>query len=487
MRPDERAGTRSRLTRAVAALLFVSAGLVAVPSRPALSAPAVEPGSALAASSVLSTAIVYGGFTAKLSVAESRAYYQASAAEASAHGIATGALGSAGTGGSTDCSTGAGAPNPLGMPPFAPVTADSTNGPQHKTSGPIPIGVGEVSAASSPQSASATTSALKLGIPGILEISGQSSARVAFEDGKKRSAGAGVSIDVTLAGGLVKLSGLTWDAANTSGDQASSRSRFTLAGVRVGLATLPVETPAQIAGAITKANKALAGVGLVLDWPHGTDTKTNSAMSGLTLHITQSPLAKLLLKPVMTLKVAVQQLLAKLTSGFTACPLAQLVNLVGGAELVADVILGSLAGEGEIALTIGGVSAGTEPPPAYRNPFEDAGPNALPPPPAAPSVVAPPTGDVTDDAAAPAPEPAAPLASPVAVAAPAPVAQPAALAPAAAYRLNCSSTNTEASGGCSSGASAAALAGLLAAAIALFAADVYQSRRRRPIVRRRIV
>lgn len=464
--------------RALAALACAGA-FVTMPSGTAASAGnRVEPGSALASSSVVGAVLVYGGFKLPITVATSTASYQADQAQATSQGIYTGMVSvSGGTGASCGGDgTGGSAPAPTSAPPFTPITASSADGGEHRTTGQLLVGSGSVAASPAPLSAQADTAAVAVGVPGLVEVSGHSTASVAYAAGRQRTATADVTTDVKLLGGLVILSGLSWHATDRSGSDEGSHGTFSLAGVTVSGLRLPVGTADQLATAIATANTVLSAAGLRIDLPTTSTKSGDAVVTGLTIRILGSAALKAVVQPLVKLKGPVQDLLGELLTGPKNCWLDQLATLVGTTELVGDVFLGALSGGGEIDLFIGGANAGTAAPPEFENPFDGGNepppPNAAPPPKSGGVVPAPVTGLPVVNAApmAPAVQPGIPVQAPV--------------TSMAAYEIGCVSTNTADTRSCSSGASAAVAFILLGCAVLLFATDLYQSRRRRPIVRR---
>lgn len=467
--------TGARPLRMAAALAATSA-LALLPGAPARSAPEpVEPGSALAVSQVISAKIVYGGFALPLRLAASGASYTDSAAQATTQGIDGGTVAGATAAGSCSSS----AASPTQRPPLAALTADSTGGAQHKTTGALPIGAGEVDARPDPLAASSRTDLVALAVPALLKVSGSSTAAVSYDEGRLRTATATVATTVSLANGLVSLSGLTWDATQHSGERADDAGGFSLVSVTVAGRTYKVASPDQLTTAINAANSALKILGISLEVPALGKSGSTTTVPPLTIRISGSPALGALIQPLLQLKAPLQDALSDLFSSVDNCALAQLATLVGTVELVADVVLAALAGEGSIEIGIGGVSVSTAPPPEFQNPFDGSGPADGGGTPAgkAPHATA---------SAGTAPAAAAAPAAPAVAAVPPIAAAPGTLSPAVpvSTRITCVSANPADKRPCSSGAEPRLLGLLLLAALALFGADLYQGRRRRPIVRR---
>lgn len=469
------------LARALAATAWVSALLV-FPGAPASSeAPGetrVQSGSAFAESSLLGVKVIYGNYAFPFSIGYSRASYQTSDAQAASHGVNLGALGA---GAQSTCSgeSGSGVPAPNQEPPFSPLEVESGSGPRHDSYGTAPLMVGEASAKKSPLWASARTSAIALDVPGLVTVSGHSRAEVDYAEDTQRAASAGVSTDIVLVGGLVKLSGLTWEVSDRSGVADESTGGFTVASIVVGGQTQSVGTDEQLGAAVAAANSVLKPVGIVIDLPVVEKSGSGVTASGLVVHILGNSVLNAIVQPLLQIKTPIQELLADLLSTVEDCNVQQLALLLGTAELLGDVVLGGLVGEGGVDLIVGGAEAGTAAPPDYEDPFgedppaeeeeeEEASPSADTPGPGSgpgpgPTDLTPPPTDEVP-VAAQAPPVAAPLPE--------------------AYTVGCISMNTADSRPCSSGSSSRPFVGLLLGALGLFAADFVHSRRPRPIARR---
>jgi hypothetical protein len=462
----------------MAAALAASTAFALVPGTPARSAPErVEAGSALAVSQVISARVVYGGFALPLRLAASGASYTDSASQATSHGIDGGTV--AGAAGGGPCTAPAGAASATQKPPLAPLTAESGGGAQHKTTGALPIGSGEVDVRPDPLTASAKTDLVSLAVPALLKVSGSSTASVSYDDGRQRTASANVATSVSLANGLVTLSGLTWDATQRTGEHADDAGGFSLLAIKVAGRTYQVGTGDQLAAAVSAANGALKILGISIEVPKLTRTGSTTTVPPLLVKISGSPALAAIIHPLLQLKAPIQDALADLLGSIDNCVIAQLATLVGTVELVADVVLAALAGEGSIEIGIGGVEVSTAPPPAFQNPFDGAGQPAA-------------SGETPEQAPPNAAGGGQPVAAPAAPAAPLPAVVPPAgvespaLSPAVPVsgRIGCVSANAADKGPCSAGADPRLLSLLLLAALALFGADLYQSRRRLPIVRR---
>jgi hypothetical protein len=99
----------------------------------------------------------------------------------------------------------------------------------------------------------------------VLEVqAGRAESRSEVLPEQGHQARASVSLDLSIAGGLVRLSGLRWDALHRSGDGARSEGSFGLREASVGGVPIPVDSLAAVEAA---ANEALAPLGLSLQLP----------------------------------------------------------------------------------------------------------------------------------------------------------------------------------------------------------------------------
>lgn len=463
------------LTARGLALALVTAAVATLSGGPARSAEEpVEPGSALATAQVLTAKVTYGGYGLPLTVAASGASYKDSAAQATSHGISTGSVTGLAAGGGS-CGGGSAAPAKLAQPPLAPIEASTTDeATAHESTGSIPFGAGEVSASRSPLGAASTTSAIAVAVPALLTVSGSSTASVSYTEGKGRNASASAAVDVVLANGLVKLSGLTWEISRRGAADPEVEGSFALVAVTVAGVQFKIGTAEQLKAAIDAANAALKVLGIAIDVPELGRTEDAASIPPLNVRIFGSSTLAALIRPLIKLKVPVQDSLTNLLAG-DECGLGQLATLVGTTALIADIVLAALSGEGTIELGIGGAQVSTAAPPRFQDPFAGA-------PPSKPGKPTQGAGTVTaaTGGAAVAPVPAAP---PLA-AAPLPGTDVLTQTAPALVQMGCVSVNPADHRPCSQGAGLRVTGLLLLAGLALFGADLYQSRRRQPLVRR---
>jgi hypothetical protein len=356
-----------------------------------------------------------------------------------------------------------------------------------------PVGAGREEASARPGAlAQAAYTSAALGLGELLASGeGRSSSAAELVDGQERRAQAQVRFtNIDIAGGLVSLRGLRWTAEQRTGPGGlvlGAAGTFGLDTVTVAGIPLPTATPLELAAAFGAANEAIAPYGLRLEPPRVTKTTGDREVrvTPLKLVLGDGTAAKPLLGPLMSETQPAREALLEAMKGFRRgdCDL----GAAGGLTFtVVDVVAAALGGNGGIDLELGGVLATTEGI-DYGDPFGliDPGLPTLPALPA-PAVRLPASPSVTVDVPEPSPAwepgsaaslPPAPAAPSSEVAAPAapPAAEPVAVLPAT---RRCESTSRGRVSGCSRGAPLPASAAALSAAVVLFGADWWRTRRR---------
>jgi hypothetical protein len=303
-----------------------------------------DPGAAVASSSFVTVGPQFGGFNLSLTLGSSAASLQGGDASSSSQDIYLGELGA-------DLKLSSSATNAL--------TADSGTGTTSKTGG---TGNTEtVTASASPESASATTAPLSESLPGLLQVIGKATASVSYTAGKVQTADAAAVVQLSLGDGLVTLNGLTWSASQHLGTPSVNSGSFSVASISVGSTKLPTLTQAELNSAVSLANSALAVLGLTIILPAVTTDALTGAItvSGLDLRLTGTKTTNAVLEPLL----AEEPQIEKDLDGAIAST-GELSTLAGSGELVGDVMLGVLAGAGQVNLILGGASAGSSAAPA---------------------------------------------------------------------------------------------------------------------------
>jgi hypothetical protein len=461
----------------VGALGLVASQLVS--AGPVLGAAAtIGPGSALATATLISAGPAYGGLSITVSAGTTTAYLQAGDAQASAQilnaGSVSGLTGSAPAVGGLEA-----------------VTADSTRGKSTKTSGGPVVGTETVSVNPSPESASAAAQLLALDVPGVVHVDAQASSGVSYSS-SGQTASSEEDVSVELAGGLVTLEGLRWETSQTLAAKRTTTSSFSVADVSLGGVALPVTSPGQLASVVGEANRLLATLGVQILLPETSTDPTSGAVtiSGLDIRIGRSAITNALLAPLQGPVGQVEKNVnAALAAGGQA--LAQVVSTVGTAETLGALVLGILAGAGQVNLDLGGLVADSEPPPDFVNPLGATAPvaggsipsSAMPPtlPPAVGT-----SGATAGSISGGLPNTASTMSS--ALGSPLPTGVSAGgggavgssqQAASARTPLRCTTTSPAGHPGCWGGIAQVVGAVLLISGVGMFIADAYTGRRRR--------
>jgi hypothetical protein len=461
---------RSGLSRrGLSGLVLATAGAVVLAvvepvtaSAPQPRAQRIEPGTAAAAASVLGISPAVSGLQLSASIGKSTAAFQHTESQAKSGTLDLGALGLV-LANTEFCGR---STLPLESQPH-PLAAYSADGKQHRTLGTKGLGEEAVSVDPTTGSASATTTTIDQGLPGVLSVRGRSHAAVRYVDGRQQVATSGVTEDITLLGGQVRFEGMRWTATRVSGISQTRRTDFSFGRVFIGGA--PLEAPDSAPAATIKAvNTVLAPVGLSVREPvRSTNQHTGSVAIGpFTLRFSGSSVERSVFGPLGDGFVTFENLLKSLGSpGDNCAELRQLIfNLNNNTGTLGHVFLAIAQGAGALDVQFGGVAAAAQNPTLFDNPFGSGGP---PPP-----IVGPPTSPPKTTPTTPG-KVTAPGAATVG-------GQPVAAPPAVAVaNERCVSTSPSTAHGCWHGLATVASTGALAVGILLLLTDAAVTRRRR--------
>ncbi len=351
-------GASNRIVDAAAATTTTSTPTSSTTTTLPSSVPPASPGSASASSQFLTVGPQFGGFNLSVSAGQSATSLQGTDANASSQDVYLGLLGST-LGVTSPCTTPTG---PSALCALSALTADTAGGASSLTGNPPASGTEAVSVnPSAPESASAETTPVSVGIPGLLELIGQATASVTYTVGKSQEADAKTIVSLNIGNGLVTLEGLTWTASQRLGTSPVNTGGFTVADIAIGGTELPILNEADLASAVSLANVALGVLGVTLILPTtSTDASTGAiTVSALDLRLTGTAATNALLEPLLAQEPAIEQFV----NGSIAST-GELATLAGDGELVGDIVLGVLAGAGQVNLYLGGVSASSTAAPA---------------------------------------------------------------------------------------------------------------------------
>ena len=227
-----------------------------------------------------------------------------------------------------------------------PIRADSRNpgdGVEHAVQeGPI-----RQSVLALPQPFSQATSRLgELEIPGVLRIAGASNRTTsgADEDGLPTATGTVDIAEVALAGGLVELRGLHWEAVVGHGEEP--HGAFTIGGASISGIPIPTQDASAVVSSI---NGVLSQLGLVLTPPRSHVEEGTLFVDPIRFGIAPNPardqIAGTLLAAIQPIR---EQLFGLLLEA--SCDSAAAITVV-------DILLGSFTGGGSLTVNVGGAQA----------------------------------------------------------------------------------------------------------------------------------
>ena len=328
-----------------------------------------------------------GGLTIAVTFGQSLADFQGEVARASARAVDLGVLQTALT--APGCN---GAPATFKSSDFPqPLNVDSreANASKGKTAqqggapdnSPIIVSAGrqQVDADTTPRSHAITTTAA-FGIPGVFEVGGgrtEVSTRIVDKATREALTTADFS-SISLAGGMVQLKGLHWEAVQRTGKNAAAEGHASVAAMFVGPAGVPIPIGGgELSTLLAPVNALLLGTGISLDPPVFTNKADVVTVQPLRLRIDHSPLGQAVVAPAVTAAQPVRQPIIDAYSQAVDCdaPVGQVqgVGTVGRAVVLpADIALSALTGTGGFVVELGGGTATTEGN-TFSNPFDASG------------------------------------------------------------------------------------------------------------------
>ena len=255
-----------------------------------------------------------------------------------------------------------------------PHTATTAGTPSES---PIRVGGSEQSATATkdPKGSSSYTLGA-YGVPGVFEVgSSTAEAHAAVVGGKTREAVGTTKVSsIKLGGGVVTLTGLTWEAIQRTGEGAATIADFRVEGVTIGGGTsgglVPVPLPPQkltvpeggtgFDAVLPQINAALKPTGLIVLAPTRSTDGGLARVGPLAVQIADSEIGRTTLGPILG---RLQPIRDPITGA--------LINAdaeFSTAVLLADVAVGIFSGAGRMDIEFGGASAFTEGT-VYDSPF----------------------------------------------------------------------------------------------------------------------
>ncbi|MGH9040970.1 MAG: hypothetical protein ACRDZ3_12130 [Acidimicrobiia bacterium] len=367
-------------------------------------------GSGRARASIFEIVPRTGGLTLPVSFGRANASFQGTAADASSTAIRA-PEGSAAPmaecgdrnpgGGAPGGGGGGSAPSPTSNP-FAStlkVSSEDEDGEAGRRASSLAAPEGSpVQGAMSEQEVSATRAPSARGVTvegrfGVAEIFGYTQARAEASAGvvedKAREASAVVTLDrLNLLDGQVVLERLRWEATQRTGDGPADEGLFSVGRITVAGTPLPAMPTGDGSNPFEGVNAALAPTGLALAAPQVEKTDGVVRVTPMTVQISDSPIGRSALGPVLGALQPVRDPLVEQLLGFS-CDFGAVVT-------AADVVTSIASGSGGLSFDVGGVSASTEGE-RYDNPFDgplgDPFGAPAPPPPLSNDFVAPPPAE----------------------------------------------------------------------------------------------
>jgi hypothetical protein len=250
-------------------------------------------------------------------------------------------------------------------------------------------GGGTMNATAAQSSGAATTNLATFNLPGVVSVSGgQSTATTSIVNGQTRQAEGTSSIgSLSLLGGLVSLNGLHWTATQSTGAKSVQSCTFSVGSISLDGKTISVPVGG-LNGAIALINAGLAQSGLRLGLPTqviGADGSVEE--TSLSIGLDKSALGKELVSPYVNTIQPVRTLLNTV--------LTKIDPTLGESDLVLEIVLSVLAGEGSLDIDLGGAYATTNGT-SYSNPFAGGSVSSGPSTSTSPSLDTPPPTGTTN-------------------------------------------------------------------------------------------
>ncbi len=250
-----------------------------------------------------------------------------------------------------------------GLPPAATqedlpkaLRADSREGDKNLTEDEYPVdgatiggGRKHVEATPKPTSSAVSIVAGVLG-PLLTFDGGRADASTEVIPGQARIAEAKVSVNLDIAG-LVKLTGLRWEAVHRTGTDPEATATFDLGTAALLGAPIPIES---LTAVETAVNQLLEASGISVSFPKVERFTTPADLVRVTplrIVLKDTPVGKAVLGPILNLSRAEREQLFD--------QIAAVYCSAAGALLVGDIGVAVASGTGFIAVEIGGAEATT--------------------------------------------------------------------------------------------------------------------------------
>ena len=196
--------------------------------------------------------------------------------------------------------------------------------------------------------AQADTYYAPISAPGLIQLQGTHSSAVAdLVGGKAREAIATVDVGaLDLAGGLVKIANLHWQAEQRTGADAKAQGTFSIGQLVIAGQKIPAVDPSAALAAI---NQALRAFGVEFRMPKVHNDNGIVAIDPLSIAVVPAAARDAIFGQLLSAAQPVRQALADAMLK-ASCKFGDVLT-------VADITVGSVSGAGSFTLEVGGVSA----------------------------------------------------------------------------------------------------------------------------------
>lgn len=215
----------------------------------------------------------------------------------------------------------------------------------------IPSGIEKFARATDTPWAQAITTIAPLGDPATIFINGgRTISSSGIVNGNTREAIARTELGtVSLGGGAITLDGLTWEAVNRTGAVNEHFGTFTVGAIK--LAGQPMTLPGDAFDQISALDAILTPLGFDITPPASRFAQGVAFVDPLVIAVVPSPQRDGLTLPILT---ALQPLREQIVDALIAQDCGNSTYIT-----VADIALGSVTGAGALGLELGGVRATT--------------------------------------------------------------------------------------------------------------------------------
>ena len=206
-----------------------------------------------------------------------------------------------------------------------------------------------------------------MSVPGLIDFKDSEAHTTAgVIKGNVRQSTSVVEISRLDLAGVVRLTGLKWEAIQQTGpgdDDKKLTGRFTVEGASIGGVPLPISAGGEDFEAVLgPINAALAPTGFAITPPKIEERSQQQSVSPLAFEIVNSPLGRQFLAPILA---ALQPAREPLADAFIDLAKALVeaneeIPDASVAVLAADLTLGVFSGSSQLHIELGGVTAFTE-------------------------------------------------------------------------------------------------------------------------------